>query len=273
MKLGPLRKLEFIGLIGLCACSPITEAGSKSPITLYPTAELGNNTEQDQLEKAVAYLKQVYPDAEPTAFENGIKDDGNSIIFVSATSGMQIEPQTYLAFQKFLVDNKDLLLPPTFDIDLIQSQQIVYLIPRSVAKTSSDPLRDVTRTITQIDNPDSIEVTVTFVIIEDNGEYLPEHIATEIAQATYRENTQANSGLTMDPMQEVAANSIGFAYGSMVNDGLSYSDYVNRANQMHFDVNGEIYNIAIVSSAFTNYAMYSNILAPGYNLGFIRHLN
>ncbi len=77
----------------------------------------------------------------------------------------------------------------------------------------------------------------------------------------------------MDPMQEVAANSIGFAYGSMVNDELGYSDYVNHANQMHFDVNGEIYNIAIVSSAFTNYAMYSNILAPGYNPEFIRHLN
>ncbi len=82
----------------------------------------------------------MYPDADPTAFENGIKDDGNSIMFISAASGMQIEPQTYLAFQKFLVDNKDLLLPPTFEIDIVQSQQIVYLVPHSAAETSSDPL-------------------------------------------------------------------------------------------------------------------------------------
>ncbi len=57
MRPGPLQKLGFVDLAGLCACSPIIEVGSKSPVTLYPTAELGNSTEQDQLEKASSLLK------------------------------------------------------------------------------------------------------------------------------------------------------------------------------------------------------------------------
>lgn len=108
------------------------------------------------------------------------------------------------------------------------------------------------------------------MIIEADGSYSKEAVATEIAQAPYHEVTQDITGLELDPYQEVLANSVGLAQKLIYVDGISYDQYAELVEGLVFDINGTMYNAEVLSPAILNYAMYLTHLPPDMQRGFIR---
>lgn len=260
MKLNPLQKFGLLSLAALCGCGPMVEG----QVVVYPTHEPAQAPETSQNEIVLNYLAQVYPEAQGRITEHVAKTDGNTISFVSAVDGMQVESYTYTAFQRFLADNVTMLLPDVFNVEVIHRDQVVYLIPRSATLNSPDPLAGVTRTI-KFEDTD-----VTFIIIEADGSYPKEAVATEIAQATYHEVTQDITGLELDPYQEVLANSVGLAQKLIYVDGMSYEQYAESVKELVFDINGTMYNVEVMSPAIMNFSMYLTGLPPELQRGFIR---
>lgn len=260
-----VKGLIFCGLAALCACQTLGE--DKPKVIVYPTAEPAQAPEAAQAEEALNYLAQVYPDADGRMTEQVTKAGGTTISFVSAIDSLQMVSYTYCAFQRFLADNATLLVSETFKVEVLHNNQVVYLIPRSATLNSTDPLAGVTRTI-QFEG-----VSVTFIIVEDDLSYAAEYVATEIAQATYREITLAVTGTELDPYQEVLANSIGLAYKLIYVDGMTYEEYTEAVKGMGFEINGTIYNVEILSRATLNYALYISQLPPGMQRGFIEELS
>lgn len=254
----------FVVTALLTACQ-----GSAQPVrevVPYPTeAPSEGVTHNNEEVAALDYLEQMYPGAYGVVTGSATKEDGNTVLFVSAVEGMQIEPYMYMTFQGFLRDNAEVLLPDVFTVETSTNHQVVYLVPRSAIANSTDPLAGVNRTI-QFKNG----ACVTIIIIEPDGSYPTEDMVTEIAQATYHETTLNVTGVEPDPYQEVLANSIGLAYKLIFEDGLDYEQYVNAVRGMVFDINGTMYNVEVLSPYLLNYAIYLSNLPPGLNGGFIK---
>lgn len=264
MKLKPWQTLGLVGLAATLAACRQPGQGRVQPVVEFPTQEPAQAAEASQDEIVLNYLAQVYPEAQGRVTECVTKTDGNKISFVSAVDGMQVESYTYTAFQRFLADNVTMLLPDVFNVEVLHRDQVIYLIPRSATSNSPDPLAGVTRTIKFAD------IDITFIIIEADGSYSKEAVATEIAQATYHEVTEEIAGLELDPYQEVLANSIGLAHKFIYVDDLSYEQYVEIVEGLVFDINGTMYNAEALSPAMLNYAMYTNQLPVDISRDFIR---